>query len=146
MDGNGRQPHGRNLMEGDGSGDFSVAGSQTSEFLPELSQLLCGDATVFGLEAFSMLPALMFDHRKIRPRLRAIQTLAHFRQNEAAGGADLSDGNHDFMTGWSNVRTESRADRGRLSGRALLAEIIRQEAGGAVEIGQGRGGHWGRQH
>jgi hypothetical protein len=73
-------PHGRNLSEGDGGGDFSVGRGKTSKFLAELSQLLCGNASVFALETFSMLPAQMFDHRKIRTRLRAIQTFAHFRQ------------------------------------------------------------------
>jgi hypothetical protein len=55
------------------------------EFLPELAQLFCGDAPVFGLETFPMLPAVIFYDGEIRAAFAPIQTFAHFRQDEAAG-------------------------------------------------------------
>jgi len=137
----GVQPTLCQLPEGDGGGigGFTggmVRGSLDAKLLAELAQLLSGNVSVFGLEAQSMLLAQVFDHAEIRARLAPIQAFRHFRQNEAAGGAVLSEGNHAGRTGWSNVATKSRTERRR----ALLTAIIRQEAAGAVEIGQGRGG------
>jgi hypothetical protein len=111
------------------------------KFLLELAQLFYGDTPMFGLKALSMLFAQVFDDSEIRAAFGAIKAFADFRQWETAGLAGLSNGNHGGMTGWSKVHTESRTERGPGDGRRLWrTAIIGQEAVGAVEIGQGRGG------
>jgi hypothetical protein len=101
---------------------------KTSEFRAEFSQRFCGDAAVFCLEAFSMLFALMFDHGEIRTRLGAIQALAHFRQDEAAGlRTDSIDGNHNFMTKWLSIPQNQGQEIAR------MVQIIQDRGGTASE-------------
>src|ERR1035437_9200342 len=101
------------------------------KFLPELPQLFYGDATVFGLETFSMLPAQMLDDAEIRAAFGSVQTFTHFRQWEATGLATLSDGNHVGRTGWSNACTKSRAGK-----RLWRTAIIGTRLAGRWKIGR----------
>jgi hypothetical protein len=136
VDRNRLQPHGGDLPETYGGGDISGGRGKMPKFLAELPQFFHGDAPMFGLEAFSVLLAQVFYDGEITAAFAPVQTFRHFRQDEMAGAAVLVDGNHAGRTGWSNISTKSRTDRGRqdwrICGRSLLIAIIRHEVAGLV--------------
>src|SRR5271169_6019664 len=88
-----------------------------------------------------MLLAQVFDDGEIGAAFGSIKTFADLRQWEAAGMADLSDGIHAGRTGWSNIPTKSRTERGRQdwrrSNRALLIAIIGTRLAGRWKLVKG---------
>jgi hypothetical protein len=64
---------------GNSGGDITGGRGKMPEFLPELPQLFCGNAPVFGLETFSVLLAQMFDHCEIRSAFRPVKAFPNLR-------------------------------------------------------------------
>lgn len=120
MDRNRFQPHGGDLPETYGGGDISGGRGKMPEFLAELAQLFCGDLPLFGLEAFSVLLAQMFDHCEIRAAFGSIKTFPDLRQNEMAGLPDLGtvsvDGDHQAVSliGWCELYKDWAARHGNV--------------------------------